>query len=426
MQVNELLQKFGSFLSSKFISNQIFLQGVKRYETVFLAEFQRHGARSHYEDNVPKAFFDGAKKGHLTRRGRIDQIRIGQARRQEYVEDKQFLSPDYNPKEILSISTFKQRCLDSGRHYLQGLYPLQSHKFDQEIDHHKLENSPLRGTMFEIMLDLISNKTEQCIPGPVIEIDHTVDLMMHTRNCRTLHKYLNEDQFDVELLENMMTDYFGDNVINATKDVLEEYFQKNITKLRQFFTLLDATVAEHYQTEHPQIRHFQRQECFILANNFVGPEEIHANVFVSRVLVPAFNLIENAKKLLDQGIPFDIKFLHVTFHDTNLSNLLRFLKYFETYGFDKFVRFSSSLRFELLRDIKHEQALKDHENDSEYRFRVVFDNEELKLPFCSDVLCRYDEFMAYLRKEMIFDYDTINKYCDGGMGNDYVNELKFK
>ena len=70
--------------------------------------------------------------------------------------------------------------------------------------------------------------------------------------------------------------------------------------------------------------------------------------------------------------------------------------------------------------------MKDHENDSEYRFRVVFDNEELKLPFCTDVLCRYDEFMAYLRKEMIFDYDTINKYCDGGMGSDYVNELKFK
>lgn len=46
----------------------------------------RHGARSHYEDNVPKEFFDGVKKGHLTRRGRIDQIRIGAARRREYVE----------------------------------------------------------------------------------------------------------------------------------------------------------------------------------------------------------------------------------------------------------------------------------------------------------------------------------------------------
>lgn len=50
---------------------------MRKYETVFLAEFMRHGARSHYEDNVPKEFFDGAGKGHLTRRGRIDTLRIG-------------------------------------------------------------------------------------------------------------------------------------------------------------------------------------------------------------------------------------------------------------------------------------------------------------------------------------------------------------
>ena len=106
--------------------------------------------------------------------------------------------------------------------------------------------------------------------------------------------------------------------------------------------------------------------------------------------------------------------------------MLRFLKYFDTYGFNKFVRFSSSLRFELLRDINHEVALKDNENDSEYRFRVVFDNEELKLPFCSDTLCRYDEFMTYLKTEMIFDYKEIDNYCSGGMGDEYVNELKFK
>ena len=45
---------------------------IKKYETVFVVEFMRHGARSHYEDNVPSEFFDGVKKGHLTRKGRID------------------------------------------------------------------------------------------------------------------------------------------------------------------------------------------------------------------------------------------------------------------------------------------------------------------------------------------------------------------
>jgi hypothetical protein len=27
---------------------------------------------------------------------------------------------------------------------------------------------------------------------------------------------------------------------------------------------------------------------------------------------------------------------------------------------------------------------------------------------------------------MIFDYEEVARYCNGGMGNEYVNELKFK
>jgi len=44
----------------------------------------------------------------------------------------------------------------------------------------------------------------------------------------------------------MMLEYFGEETINSTKVILEKSFERNITKLRQFFTLLDATVAEHY------------------------------------------------------------------------------------------------------------------------------------------------------------------------------------
>lgn len=44
----------------------------------------------------------------------------------------------------------------------------------------------------------------------------------------------------------MMIDYFGEETINSTKAIMEDYFKMEITKLRQYFTLLDATVAEHY------------------------------------------------------------------------------------------------------------------------------------------------------------------------------------
>ena len=54
-----------------------------------------------------------------------------------------------------------------------------------------------------------------------------------------------------------------------------------------------------YQLESPELRTFQRQECFILANNFVGPDEIHANAFVSRVMAPVLDLMFNAKNRQD-------------------------------------------------------------------------------------------------------------------------------
>ena len=100
--------------------------------------------------------------------------------------------------------------------------------------------------MYERALQLIEEAYGVCLAGPVIDIDHISDLMLHTRNCRTLHKYLNQDQFDVKLLEQMMDDYFGQENINKTRAIMENYFGRNITKLRQYFTYLDATVAEHY------------------------------------------------------------------------------------------------------------------------------------------------------------------------------------
>lgn len=42
-----------------------------------VVEFVRHGARAHYEDNVPDEFFGNVGKGGLTEKGRIESLRIG-------------------------------------------------------------------------------------------------------------------------------------------------------------------------------------------------------------------------------------------------------------------------------------------------------------------------------------------------------------
>jgi len=117
--------------------------------------------------------------------------------------------------------------------------------------------------------------------------------MLHTRNCKALHEYLNKDQYDVQRLSQMLIEEFGEEHVNKTKEELEAYYKKDIKTLRHYFSLVDARVAEMYQLEDNRIAEFQRQECFILANNFVGPDEQHSNIFVSRYLVPMSNVLEN-------------------------------------------------------------------------------------------------------------------------------------
>lgn len=99
--------------------------------------------------------------------------------------------------------------------------------------------------MYERVLQALENKTQTCFVGPVIEIPHSVDLMMHTRNCKVLDRYLNKDEFDVALLEKMLYDEFGP-LVDSTKERLEKHFNKTIDNLRTQFELTDALVAELY------------------------------------------------------------------------------------------------------------------------------------------------------------------------------------
>lgn len=69
--------------------------------------------------------------------------------------EKEFLSPSFNPEEILSVSTFKPRCITSGEFYLHGLYPLEDLKYNTCHKPHGNEFSPLNGTMFEKVLNNI-------------------------------------------------------------------------------------------------------------------------------------------------------------------------------------------------------------------------------------------------------------------------------
>lgn len=77
-------------------------------------------------------------------------------------------------------------------------------------------------------------------------------------------------------------------------------------------------------------------------------------MYLSRMLTPVTQIFDNVINLRRKIESLDLKYILINLHDTNISNILRFLGYFDKNGYDKFVRFSSSVRFELLIDKKHD------------------------------------------------------------------------
>ena len=62
-------------------------------------------------------------KGELTNVGKRQLYLLGVKTRKKYMEENDFLSKEYNPKEILIKSTDHNRTIESVYSYIQGLYP---------------------------------------------------------------------------------------------------------------------------------------------------------------------------------------------------------------------------------------------------------------------------------------------------------------
>eukprot|EP00347_Sterkiella_histriomuscorum_P010108 403338639 len=328
--------------STSFNNNSLLAQDesyLKYFETIFVVDLIRHGARSHYlpHTHIPQDFFDNAKQGHLTRRGRIDSVRLGQARRKEYVIDKKYLDEKYNPKQILQIATFKERCVETAFNYLSGLYQLEDfNNINQNIlQHLEARNSPLIGTILSKTVSQQMENEKVCYKTPIFQIQKPYEQHFHTCNCKTLNQYLNLDKYNVTRLQNMFDAYFGVANLTLYKLHMEQHFGIKINSLREYGDYIDSYSAELYQSESEQLRAFQRQETFYVANNFVGEEQLHEEIFDSS-----------------------------------------------------------------------------HQNQSEFYVRVVYDNQDVQLPFCKERYCKFEEFMGFLKEKLTLDEQVIDDYCD--------------
>ena len=48
----------------------------------------------------------------------------------------------------------------------------------------------------------------------------------------------------------------------------------------------------------------------------------------------------------------------------------------------------------------------------QFYLRFVYDNEDIKLPFCEDVWCRFDEWEKHVSKDLFFDLSKAEDFCN--------------
>ncbi|TNV77816.1 hypothetical protein FGO68_gene13688 [Halteria grandinella] len=380
---------------------------VKCEETIFVVEFIRHGARSHFEN---RSIFEDVGQGELTQKGEAQMLQIGLQRRQEYVFKKRLLSERYNQREIIAIATFKNRCIMSGELFLRGIYPLQD---IENIAERTYDGYTIENTLIEKVINDTLTDQKTCLRAPILGIPFQNDHFMHTSNCLNLHTYLNQDLFDHQGLYELLEVKFPNGMINSISKELSHTYNRSITSLRHFFTTIDAHIAELYHMDHPHTSFYQQVECFILAHNFHGPNPLPEQIFLSRLLSPLIELFSN----LQMKQMSSLKYLLIVLHDTQLSNMLRHLGYFDPNQTSTYkVRFASSLRIEI---VKMDESL---------HLRFIFDNEEFKpQKFCSEgrIMCELSEFIQRLKESIITDADKIKEFCNGSV-EQFDFEIKYK
>ena len=232
--------------------------------------------------------------------------------------------------------------------------------------------------------------------------------MMHTRNCKKVHDFLNKDQFDIVRLYEMVRSEFGRTEVANLNQKLSEYFQMPSKNVRDYFEMLDARVAELKQIGGgEEMMQMQRQECFILANNFVSDDDTYSKTYLSRMVLPFTQVLRNRLEQDLHGKPLsELKYLVFNLHDTNLSNFLRFLGYWEKYGYHNHVKYASSIRLELFKKRGQKASSVD-----DYRLRVVFDNKEVHLPFCKEKYCTFAEYLEHTSKNLMPSLEAADEFC---------------
>ena len=205
---------------------------------------------------------------------------------------------------------------------------------------------------------------------------------------------------------------------------MEARFEQYPASIKEFLSMLETMIEEEYASgqRHQSDKctrmdlHAQ-QETFILANQLRGDDPDPQKVFVTRLVLPILQTLMNVQENIQKKKPDHLKHILVHAENIHITNLLEFLGYWDTYGYQKNTQYASSVQIELARISSN--------NVKGFYVQFTYDGEIMKFAWCDNqTYCPIDTFIEYAAANVLLDFDYVNEFCQGTKGINYLAMTK--
>ena len=404
---------------------------------IFVVTHFRHGSRA--PQSINDNYLDLLKEkwtnpGELTGMGQRMHYILGLRNRKRYVDDKKFLSPSFNPHQILIYSSSFNRTLISVSSQLQGLYPQSSQQGETLRDEQIQKAYPqVDCSDIEDQINQLGNSSlpDYMMLAPIRMINHNerkiiiFDIQGCTEEREEVKKKNRESLQILKDFVNKFNEQYGSILNNFLQDSSKKYEMPDIDKICDAFISSVIDVRELTEFKNTGINFTEFEEICYEYNglnyyyHYAGDEEkVLPHIETSKLMA---EFIYYMKKRVDADINDEnidekykdysrSKMLMLSGHDSTLSSHEVFLidALGLNFSYYRFPKFAAQMVFEITR--KNEGPKSRY---SDYIVHYYFNDEEI-------YNITLDNFISKIEPHIWSD-KQINEFC--GFDDENMEEI---
>ena len=367
-------------------------------------------------------------KGELTNVGKRQLYLLGVKTRKKYMEENDFLSKEYNPKEILIKSTDHNRTIESVYSYIQGLYPAGTGPTINETLYSKEKvifppNEKYYKQFKDYTNEYNMRENKYALPYQMTILpihifykpDH--DFQLYDPDiCTTLL-----DHF-IELNEREEIKTVADDILNETNNLLVD-IEPNADNASYFYDywnlykytdniICDQTDVRNYTKLKEEVSYVNdslMEKLYNKSDKFIKSDSLTTNLWVNLSIVGTSYTMHSIVNWMEKAInaykngknETYIKFVIYSAHDSSIGNIEGFMNY--SFGTPiEFAGFSDCRFFELIVD-----------DDGKYKVKYIKGDNTIKLNI------NFDEFKKVINDKTWSDEEVADfcKFDNSNSGN---------